>query len=71
MNILAYIADAWILGTYALMSWRPQRVCWFHLANAIGCVPIIGIEIAGGAWPAVVLTGSFGALGWYGLWNLR
>lgn len=67
MTVLAYIADAWILGTYALMSWRGRFTRWFHLANAIGCAPIIAIEVAVGAWPALVLTASFGALGWFGL----
>lgn len=71
MTFLAYLADGWILGTYGLMAWRPRRVRWFHLANGVGCAPIIAIEVAAGAWPALVLTASFGALGWFGLWKTR
>lgn len=67
ITVLAYIADAWVLGTYALMSYRRDKARWFHLANGVGCIPVMATEVAVGAWPPLVLTASFGALGWFGL----
>lgn len=66
VNVLAYIADVWILATYYLTT-RGRPVRWFHLANAIGCLPIIAVETWVGAWPALVLTAAFGLIGFMGL----
>lgn len=63
---LAYAADAAVLGAYALTA-RGRPVRWFHWANAIGCFPIIASEIVVGAWPALILTAAFGAVGWLGV----
>lgn len=66
MTILGYIADAWILGTYALLA-RTGRERPFHWANAIGCAPIIVLEVQAGAYVPLVLTSVFGAIGWFGV----
>lgn len=70
MTLLAYAADAWILISYALLS-RTGRTRPLHLANAVGCVPLLAGEISAGLWQVVVITGTFGALGWLGLWKER
>lgn len=63
---LAYLADAVILVTYFLTT-KSRPVRWFHWANAIGCVPIIATEVIASAWPPLVLTAAFGAIGWMGV----
>lgn len=66
LTALAYLADVAVLGTYAMVA-RGGSVRPFHWANALGCFPIIGVEIVAGAWPPLVLTATFGALGWVGV----
>lgn len=66
LTAVAYLADASILATYYLTT-RGRSIRWFHWANAIGCFPIIATEIVVGAWPALVLTAAFGAIGWSGV----
>lgn len=66
ISALAYLADAWILATYALTT-RRRPVRWFHWANAVGCAPILAVEAVAGAWPPLVLTAAFGAIGCVGL----
>ena len=68
LGSLGYIADVWILGTYALLS-RTGKARPFHWANAVGCFPLLLAEYYAGLWQVMVLTGTFGALGWLGLWN--
>jgi len=68
--VAGYVADVAILGTYLLLS-RTGRARPFHAANAIGCLPIIAIEVITGAWPALVLTASFGLIGVTGLLSSR
>lgn len=66
LELFGYVADVWILGTYALMvSGKPQR--WFHWANAIGCAPLVIAEIGAGLWQVVAITGTFAVLGWMGV----
>ena len=67
LSLLAYLADAIILLTYALTATGRWRSVTFHLANALGCFPIIAIEVVAGAWPALVLTAAFGIIGWVGV----
>jgi hypothetical protein len=67
---LAYVADAWVLGTYALMA-RSGRTRPFHLANAVGFAPLLASEIVAHVYPPLVLTLAFGVLGWVGLWKER
>lgn len=40
---------------------------WFHWSNALGCFPIIAVEVLTGAWPALILTAAFGVIGWLGV----
>lgn len=70
ISTLGYIADAWILATYAILA-RGGAERPFHWANAIGCVPIIIGELILGAYVPMVLTIAFGAIGWYGLYSTR
>lgn len=71
LSILGYLADAAILGAYFWMTRWPQRAIWFHWANAVGCIPLVGIEIVTHAWPVLPLTATFGVLGAYGVRRQR
>lgn len=65
LSVLAYIADAAILGTYAWLSRKgPSRP--FHIANALGAIPLLAVEVTAHAWPVLPVTASFGLVGWYG-----
>lgn len=70
LTLLGYIADAAILGTYAVLSHtgKPRA---FHWANALGGVPLVIAEVYVQLWQVLVLTGTFTLLGWYGLWTTR
>lgn len=70
LTILAYLADAAILGTYALIALAPEGKYgrWFDLANGLGAPPLIVIEVAAHAWPVLPITVTFGVLGWLGVW---
>lgn len=67
LAILCYMADVAILSTYFLTARNPKNVRWFNWANAIGCIPLILLEVGVGLWQPVILTGFFGIIGWYGL----
>lgn len=71
LTVLAYLADASILITYFRMAGRPERAHQFDWANAVGCFPIIAVEVLAAAWPPLILTAAFGAIGWLGLWRAR
>lgn len=64
--VLAYVSDAWVLATYALMA-AGRRSLWFHMANALGAVPIAAVEIAARTWPPLILTVAFGLIGAVGM----
>jgi hypothetical protein len=66
---LAYAADAYILGSYALSVAREdQRV--FHRANAYGGIALFSATMLTTGWnPLLVLTIAFTALGWLGLYR--
>lgn len=66
LTVLGYLADLWILATYALLA-RTGRPRAFHCANAIGCIPLLTAEALTHLWPVMLLTGAFGAIGWVGL----
>jgi hypothetical protein len=68
ITLLAYMADIAILGTYWLMV-RGKSVKWFHLANAIGCIPLIVTEVISGAYAVIVITAAFGIIGAIGFVN--
>lgn len=70
LEVAGYIADVGILGTYALMV-RGKPARWFHWGNAIGCVPLVIAEVIAGLWQVVAITGTFGVLGWYGVFTTR
>lgn len=66
-SYLAYAADAWIIGAYAATTRDPRRLRWFHWANALGCVPLLVVELVTHAYPVIPITGTFGLLGWIGV----
>lgn len=66
-SVISYVADVFILGTYLLIAVAGWPVWWFHLANAIGCVPLLVVEYRQRAYPVMPLTGAFGVIGWLGL----
>lgn len=68
LEIIAYLSDAWVLATYALLA-RRGRVVPFHWANALGAAPLLIIEVTQRAWPVIPLTGTFCVLGWVGLFT--
>jgi hypothetical protein len=70
LSALAYTADAVILGTYFVMArWNRPRA--FHWANALGCFPLLVVEIRAALYEPLVLTAAFGAIGWLGVWRTR
>lgn len=69
INVLAYIADFCIIGSYFLMVRRPSLSKLFHWANAVGSVPLILVEGFTGAWAVMPLTIAFGCIGWYGVFK--
>ena len=86
-SVAAYVFDAAVLATYALVAsytwiethphnraaaWvrkytRSTVSHWFNWANAVGCVPLIYVEVVTGAWPALPLTLAFGLIGAFGV----
>lgn len=71
LSLLGYASDAWVLGTYALLAHTGRHVRALHYANAFGAAPLLAAEAYAGLWQVMVLTGSFCALGWLGLWQTR
>lgn len=71
LSFFGYVADVCILGSYGVMSFVPSKVRAFHWANAWGCVPLLIAEVQAGLWQVVVITGTFGVLGWLGVWRTR
>lgn len=67
LTIACVLADVFILGTYALTAVAGWPAWWFHLANAVGCVPLLIVEYRQGAWAVMPVTGAFGLVGWAGL----
>ena len=68
LSALVYVLDAWVLGTYALLAKR-GKARPFHWANAVGAIPTVTFEVLVHAWPIIPLTGTFGVLGWVGVWS--
>lgn len=68
LNAVAYLADVAILAAYAYLA-RTGRPRPFHWANALGAIPLLGVEIATGALPVIPLTLTFGVLGALGLFR--
>ena len=66
LNLVGYLADAWIVGTYLLVQ-RGHPLSWMNYANAIGCIPIIAVELLTHAYPPLVITAAFGIAGLYGI----
>lgn len=68
LEIACYVADVFILGTYAATkAGRPIR--WFDWANALGCFPLLVLGWITGAYPLMVITGAFGVIGWVGVFR--
>lgn len=66
LSLVALAANVWILATYALLA-RTGRERPFHWANAIGCLPLLAVELVTGAWSIVPLSLTFGVLGLVGV----
>ncbi len=66
MNWLAWVADVAILGSYYLFTTRGYERP-FHWANALGCIPLLAVEVTAGAWQVVPVTAAFGVIGWVGV----
>jgi hypothetical protein len=66
MQVLAYLGSAVVLVTYFVMV-RKGIERPFHWANALAFPPLLATEIAADAYAAMVLTVSFGILGWIGV----
>lgn len=72
IQVLAYIASVTILiAYYRLARNRPQSRHRFNQANAFGAIPILASEVVVGAWPALILTASFGGIAAAALWRDR
>lgn len=66
LDVLAYGASGWILGTYLLFHHgKPAR--WFNWANFGGAFPVAVVEILARTYPPLVITAAFGVIGLYGL----
>lgn len=66
LSWLAWASTVAVLSTYAYLA-RTGRPLAFHWANALGCWPVMFIEINTGAWQPLALTATFGALGFVGI----
>lgn len=80
LSFIVYIADVFILGTYALLAavsphaspWvQRKRAQWFHWANMAGGAPTLIYEATVHAWPVMPLTGVFCLVGTIGTWRSR
>lgn len=67
LTVLGYLANAWVIVTYSVLTLTGRHARAFHAANAIGCVPVIAGEVLVGAYVPLVLTAFFGVMGWVGL----
>lgn len=65
LNLLGYVSDVAVLSTYWWMSHK-HRPLPFHIANALGCLPLIAIEVVARTWQPLILSAAFGVLGAYG-----
>ncbi len=64
----ALLASAWVIVAYFYTS-TTGRTRPFHLANAVGSVPLATAAVLAGAWGSVPLTVLFGLTGCWGLWR--
>ena len=67
ITILAYVASASILFCYWLVTKDHKHVHKLNWANGVGAIPLIIVEGMGHAWPAMIVTGAFGILGFAGV----
>lgn len=72
VTILSYITSVLVIAAYAALASRgpgerDQRAFRLHLANAVGFVPTVLVEVAAHAYPPIILTASFGIIGVVGL----
>jgi hypothetical protein len=66
--IVSLLASVWVVGAYAY-SVKTGKSLPMHMANAIGCWPIIVSEALVGSWAALIVTASFGVVGLVGCWR--
>lgn len=71
LTILAYLGDAFVLGTYIGMALGRLHSHYFHLANGLAAPALLLVEVLTGAWPVIPLTLTFGVMGWIGWWRTR
>ncbi len=70
LDLIAYVTDLFILVSYYLFVTR-NSARLFNWANAVGAIPLIGVEVAAHTYPPMVLTVAFGLIGVLGLVNRR
>jgi uncharacterized protein YqgC (DUF456 family) len=68
LSVLAYGADAAVLATYWHLA-RTGSARLFHWANAIGCLPLIGVELVAHLYQPLILSVAFGIIGALGVWK--
>lgn len=65
LSDIAWVATGVILFTYAKTvrshKWTPR----FHIANAVGCIPLTILNAEAGVWQAVVVNLGFGIPAWW------
>lgn len=67
MTVLSYLASACIIGAYIWSVKNPKRAFFFHLANALGGIPLLITEYVAGAYAVMPVTAAFTLVGWWGI----
>jgi Na+/H+ antiporter NhaB len=67
MTFLSYLASACIIGAYVWSVRNPKRAFFFHLANALGGIPLLVTEYLTGAYAVMPMTAAFTLVGWWGI----
>jgi len=67
VDVVAFVATAWIIGTYLLTATHRVSLLHFHRANFVG-----GMCTGASAWlhqayPSLVLTAAFATIGLVGI----
>ena len=66
LTAISLIATAWVLITYWWLVKTGEQPP-FNLANAIGCLPVLAVEIIARTWAPLILTATFGIVGAWGV----
>lgn len=68
LQLAGYVADVFILASYLYLA-KTTNARPYHWVNAITAFPLLALEIQAGLWQLVLLTGFYGVIAWYGLWQ--